>query len=172
AHRGAAALVEHDHPGRRPRRPQRLRVLSQRLAAVDRHPRQRGHARQLERLGGGRTHGRTTPPSAAKPSLSTSGSPTTTPVNRSGAKNSRAASTTCSVLTSCSRCGWPASHSTPSPAPASADNWDASPACDEVEISSDPDRKSTRLNSSHVKISYAVFCLKKKKKPYKVRVLP
>src|SRR5215475_13024541 len=28
-----------------------------------------------------------------------------------------------------------------------------------------PDRKSTRLNSSHVKISYAVFCLKKKKKP-------
>src|SRR5579883_3526855 len=27
------------------------------------------------------------------------------------------------------------------------------------------DRKSTRLNSSHVKISYAVFCLKKKKKP-------
>src|SRR5690606_41569531 len=27
---------------------------------------------------------------------------------------------------------------------------------------STPDRKSTRLNSSHVKISYAVFCLKKK----------
>src|SRR5690606_41827289 len=27
------------------------------------------------------------------------------------------------------------------------------------------DRKSTRLNSSHVKISYAVFCLKKKIKP-------
>src|SRR5690606_41939164 len=27
------------------------------------------------------------------------------------------------------------------------------------------DRKSTRLNSSHVKISYAVFCLKKKNKP-------
>src|SRR5690554_8199099 len=26
------------------------------------------------------------------------------------------------------------------------------------------DRKSTRLNSSHVRISYAVFCLKKKKK--------
>src|SRR5207302_10373375 len=30
-----------------------------------------------------------------------------------------------------------------------------------------PDRKSTRLNSSHVKISYAVFCLKKKKKEKK-----
>src|SRR5437763_5315126 len=28
----------------------------------------------------------------------------------------------------------------------------------------DPDRKSTRLNSSHRCISYAVFCLKKKKK--------
>src|SRR3989442_3419012 len=27
----------------------------------------------------------------------------------------------------------------------------------------DGDRKSTRLNSSHVRISYAVFCLKKKK---------
>src|SRR5438132_8207056 len=29
------------------------------------------------------------------------------------------------------------------------------------------DRKSTRLNSSHTVISYAVFCLKKKKKNYK-----
>src|SRR5438477_5559084 len=28
------------------------------------------------------------------------------------------------------------------------------------------DRKSTRLNSSHMSISYAVFCLKKKKKNY------
>src|SRR2546426_9943388 len=28
----------------------------------------------------------------------------------------------------------------------------------------DPDRKSTRLNSSHLVISYAVFCLKKKKR--------
>src|SRR3712207_6879778 len=28
------------------------------------------------------------------------------------------------------------------------------------------DRKSTRLNSSHANISYAVFCLKKKKKNY------
>src|SRR5690606_41208048 len=31
------------------------------------------------------------------------------------------------------------------------------------------DRKSTRLNSSHVKISYAVFCLKKKKTTNKVK---
>src|SRR5690349_23647494 len=31
------------------------------------------------------------------------------------------------------------------------------------------DRKSTRLNSSHVEISYAVFCLKKKKKKKKTK---
>src|SRR5699024_11251719 len=31
-------------------------------------------------------------------------------------------------------------------------------------LTNDPDRKSTRLNSSHVSISYAVFCLKKKTK--------
>src|SRR3712207_7733323 len=30
-------------------------------------------------------------------------------------------------------------------------------------VSTDRDRKSTRLNSSHANISYAVFCLKKKK---------
>src|SRR3712207_7323148 len=30
------------------------------------------------------------------------------------------------------------------------------------------DRKSTRLNSSHANISYAVFCLKKKKKTYNI----
>src|SRR5690606_41893239 len=34
---------------------------------------------------------------------------------------------------------------------------------DELLSLVDADRKSTRLNSSHVKISYAVFCLKKKK---------
>src|SRR5438552_12358178 len=32
------------------------------------------------------------------------------------------------------------------------------------------DRKSTRLNSSHQIISYAVFCLKKKKKIYKTNI--
>src|SRR5207249_9356693 len=35
---------------------------------------------------------------------------------------------------------------------------------DESGGASDEDRKSTRLNSSHVSISYAVFCLKKKRK--------
>src|SRR5207302_5782332 len=34
------------------------------------------------------------------------------------------------------------------------------------------DRKSTRLNSSHVKISYAVFCLKKKKKIHPTYTAP
>src|SRR5690606_41689780 len=33
---------------------------------------------------------------------------------------------------------------------------------DEATLDQPLDRKSTRLNSSHVKISYAVFCLKKK----------
>src|SRR5438445_2385762 len=32
------------------------------------------------------------------------------------------------------------------------------------------DRKSTRLNSSHANISYAVFCLKKKKKTYQSKL--
>src|SRR3712207_7923536 len=35
---------------------------------------------------------------------------------------------------------------------------------DVVEFAARVDRKSTRLNSSHANISYAVFCLKKKKK--------
>src|SRR3712207_7028244 len=34
---------------------------------------------------------------------------------------------------------------------------------DRTVIAMDEDRKSTRLNSSHANISYAVFCLKKKK---------
>src|SRR2546422_3238926 len=38
-----------------------------------------------------------------------------------------------------------------------------------IEIVPPEDRKSTRLNSSHGYISYAVFCLKKKKKTKKNR---
>src|SRR5690606_41387600 len=34
----------------------------------------------------------------------------------------------------------------------------------QISLAVAQDRKSTRLNSSHVKISYAVFCLKKQKK--------
>src|SRR5690606_40110579 len=37
------------------------------------------------------------------------------------------------------------------------------PVGDGPALHAPADRKSTRLNSSHVKISYAVFCLKKKK---------
>src|SRR3712207_7901210 len=36
-----------------------------------------------------------------------------------------------------------------------------------VQLRDQQDRKSTRLNSSHANISYAVFCLKKKKKKTK-----
>src|SRR5438876_7472492 len=38
-----------------------------------------------------------------------------------------------------------------------------------VGTSSIRDRKSTRLNSSHPSISYAVFCLKKKKRSYQIQ---
>src|SRR5687768_2606666 len=38
------------------------------------------------------------------------------------------------------------------------------PKMNETDLVQPPDRKSTRLNSSHGYISYAVFCLKKKKK--------
>src|SRR2546426_9271220 len=35
-----------------------------------------------------------------------------------------------------------------------------------IDVAQGKDRKSTRLNSSHLVISYAVFCLKKKKNKY------
>src|SRR3712207_6882597 len=41
----------------------------------------------------------------------------------------------------------------------------------EVRCRAKPDRKSTRLNSSHANISYAVFCLKKKNKDQKLTLL-
>src|SRR5205085_8683860 len=44
--------------------------------------------------------------------------------------------------------------------------FDLGGAADEAD-GADEDRKSTRLNSSHSQISYAVFCLKKKKKKFK-----
>src|SRR3712207_7563064 len=39
-----------------------------------------------------------------------------------------------------------------------------------IELAMGEDRKSTRLNSSHANISYAVFCLKKKKLSRYVRI--
>src|SRR3989442_11317517 len=62
------------------------------------------------------------------------------------------------------------------------DNWEFAGAWTEclrqlgnavpVEVARILDRKSTRLNSSHVRISYAVFCLKKKKKHLVVSFSP
>src|SRR5690606_41849216 len=54
--------------------------------------------------------------------------------------------------------------------PYSRDSYRWTGAARWVSRSSRVDRKSTRLNSSHVKISYAVFCLKKKKKQNKNKV--
>src|SRR5690606_41045772 len=47
-------------------------------------------------------------------------------------------------------------------------NW---PTWEHEHYRHDKDRKSTRLNSSHVKISYAVFCLKKKTKDHTMEEL-
>src|SRR5690349_22579966 len=62
-----------------------------------------------------------------------------------------------------------ASRGTAAPCPAlvdiGADERVTALECDPPDTSfASGDRKSTRLNSSHVEISYAVFCLKKKKK--------
>src|SRR5713101_7842442 len=43
------------------------------------------------------------------------------------------------------------------------------PSTGGIDVAERGDRKSTRLNSSHMSISYAVFCLKKKKKKYEVK---
>src|SRR3712207_7287543 len=52
---------------------------------------------------------------------------------------------------------------TPSIAPIEAARRDRAAHC-QSPFHPPPDRKSTRLNSSHANISYAVFCLKKKNK--------
>src|SRR2546430_2845440 len=46
------------------------------------------------------------------------------------------------------------------------------PATPKPRLSDRRDRKSTRLNSSHSQISYAVFCLKKKKTTLFIRTTP
>src|SRR2546426_4309992 len=55
--------------------------------------------------------------------------------------------------------------------PASRDSRGA-PAAGSSRRRGPGDRKSTRLNSSHLVISYAVFCLKKKKKHHNRNTLP
>src|SRR5438874_6231433 len=52
-----------------------------------------------------------------------------------------------------------------------ADHFVPSAVSDNGTLISFIDRKSTRLNSSHVEISYAVFCLKKKKKKKNKHIL-
>src|SRR5438874_7309359 len=48
---------------------------------------------------------------------------------------------------------------------AASSKYGTSSSCNSIAMRpASSDRKSTRLNSSHVEISYAVFCLKKKKK--------
>src|SRR5690606_42152282 len=60
--------------------------------------------------------------------------------------------------------GWHLPAGANQPPPAAGERNGASPPrpCWPETAQRQPDRKSTRLNSSHVKISYAVFCLKKK----------
>src|SRR5256885_1791874 len=48
--------------------------------------------------------------------------------------------------------------------------WMTRPRLTFLSLFSPPDRKSTRLNSSHLVISYAVFCLKKKTHEHRRRV--
>src|SRR3712207_7484969 len=50
-----------------------------------------------------------------------------------------------------------------------AERWDRRAVFATIEQRRD--RKSTRLNSSHANISYAVFCLKKKKKKHKTTII-
>src|SRR5437667_8155755 len=50
----------------------------------------------------------------------------------------------------------------------SVGDLDVSPDCQAIRVD-EKDRKSTRLNSSHITISYAVFCLKKKKKNINIK---
>src|SRR5256885_12306363 len=61
----------------------------------------------------------------------------------------------------------------PRPAPRWHDNYRTTGQSSKVLMVADAtmrtDRKSTRLNSSHLVISYAVFCLKKKKKKTQLR---
>src|SRR5438445_8006249 len=58
----------------------------------------------------------------------------------------------------------------PWPSSASAPRSSCTRASASIGCCSKPDRKSTRLNSSHANISYAVFCLKKKKKHTKEHI--
>src|SRR5437773_9394197 len=61
---------------------------------------------------------------------------------------------------------WDRSRSRGCPSPSRYSSWSGPEwlVPDQLEYLDGLDRKSTRLNSSHITSSYAVFCLKKKKK--------
>src|SRR5205807_3849767 len=59
---------------------------------------------------------------------------------------------------------------TPQPPPAARAR--TKPPWSSLAVADSRDRKSTRLNSSHLVISYAVFCLKKKNKHSQTTVTP
>src|SRR2546429_7176565 len=61
----------------------------------------------------------------------------------------------------------PRARATPARAPEARGTARHAHRCALEPVQPDRDRKSTRLNSSHGYISYAVFCLKKKKKKIK-----
>src|SRR5205085_11556512 len=72
------------------------------------------------------------------------------PVPASSSSSSSSSSTTCSTTTPCST--------------GARLRLNAEDLATAGHVTASVDRKSTRLNSSHSQISYAVFCLKKKKK--------
>src|SRR5690606_19184889 len=89
---GAPALVDHDEPGLRPAGELAFAVAADGLVPHHHRAGQDGRGEQRE------AHGPTTPPSARTLVPITSASPTTTPVNAVGAKNSSATSATCSTV--------------------------------------------------------------------------
>src|SRR2546422_6956821 len=78
------------------------------------------------------------------------------PIRMTGFPTGSGGARSCEKVTAASSCSWVSSGSEVGSTPAGSG---APPT-----VCSVGDRKSTRLNSSHGYISYAVFCLKKKKK--------
>src|SRR5699024_11262296 len=79
----------------------------------------------------------------------------------------RRSSDLCSLHTLSARClsvwcGTPLVAPNPLPPPRSTSHTALNQSASSIDNNNSEDRKSTRLNSSHVSISYAVFCLNKK----------
>src|SRR3712207_8554152 len=67
------------------------------------------------------------------------------------------------LFRSCPRCGWWAGRRREQRSAVQGYRIEPTGASTQTTAVKQRDRKSTRLNSSHANISYAVFCLKKKK---------